>query len=82
MPTPIVKRGPTRPYLSPPHLKLTPPDGGGYLPNGDDEEDKNTKAQEDNTMLDNTLEKIQENESEPTGTEVKEVPKCSKGMHW
>jgi len=75
----ITKRAP-RPYLSPPHLKITPPDGGGYPPDDDDE--KEIKPQEGKKMLDKILNRISENEEEPIGTEVKEVPKCKKGMHW
>jgi len=83
MPTPVAAKGPARPYMSPPHLKVTPPDGGGYPP--DEEEDKlitKIKTKEDKTMLDDTLKRLEEKEAEPIGTETKEVPKCPEGMHW
>ncbi len=31
-PKTFITKGPTRAYTSPPHLKITPPDGGGYPP--------------------------------------------------
>jgi hypothetical protein len=83
--------GPTKPYMSPPHLKITPLDGGGYPPKTVHKgiakkltgKKKKIKSQEDKKMYSDIItDTLLEKEAEPTGTEVKEVPKCPEGMRW